>query len=220
VADHALALILGLARGLHLARDAQGERRWDRWSLPLLAGRAALVLGWGGVGQGIARRLRAFGVQVQGARRTHSGPPAPDASHCLVHGPSTWRDVLPQTDILVVALPLTPATRVIVGPAEITALPSRATVVNVGRGGTVDDGALLAALREGRLHGAGLDVLADEPLPPDHAAWTEPRLLLTPHVARSLERAPYRWEPLFVENLGRYAAGEPLLNVVDQEAGY
>jgi phosphoglycerate dehydrogenase-like enzyme len=219
VADHALALILGLVRGLHLARDAQRERRWDRWSLGTLAGRQALVLGWGGVGQAIARRLGAFGVEVQGARRTHQGPPT-QAGGCLVHGPETWRQVLPGTSILVAALPLTPETHHLVGRAEIAALPTGAVVVNVGRGGTLDDGALLAALGEGRLIGAGLDVMADEPLSPDHPAWDEPRLLLTPHVARSLEQPPYRWESLFVENLRRYAAGEPLLHVVDQEAGY
>jgi phosphoglycerate dehydrogenase-like enzyme len=220
VAEHALALLLGLARGLHLARDAQREHRWGRWSLPALAGRRALVLGWGGVGRGIARRLAGLDVTVAGVRRTHSGPPARDATGFLVHGPATWRDALPRTDALVVALPLTPATRKIVGPAEIAALPPRALLVNVGRGGTVDDDSLLAALRAGKLVGAGLDVLAGEPLPPHHPAWDEPRLLITPHVARSLEGTVRRWETLFVENVRRYAAGEPLLNVVDQEAGY
>ena len=258
VADHALALILGLVRGLHLARDAQRDRRWDRWSLGTLAGRRALVLGWGGVGQAIGRRLLTFGVEVEGVRRTHHGPPArqddprmesraagrrrpvpADApgtwalsregtgaarslgpAGCLVHGPASWRQALPSTDILVLALPLTAQTRSLVGAKEIDALPASAVVVNVGRGGTLDDGALLAALRENRLLGAGLDVMADEPLSPDHPAWGERRLWFTPHVARSLERPPYRWEPLFVENVRRYGAGELLLNVVDQEAGY
>lgn len=219
VADHALALVLGLARGLHLARDAQRAHRWERRSLPALAGRRALVLGWGGVGRAIARRLHGFGVTVQAARRTHDGAPAPDGS-CLVHGPATWRGALPRTDLLIAALPLTAKTRDLVGRDELAALPEEAIVVNVGRGGTVDDDALLAALAEGRLHGGGLDVMADEPLPPGHPAWDEPRLLVTPHVARSRESPPFRWEPLFVENLRRYAKGKPLLSAVDQEAGY
>jgi phosphoglycerate dehydrogenase-like enzyme len=220
IADHALALLLGLARGLHLARDAQREHHWNRRSLQVLAGRRALILGWGGVGQSIAHRLRAFGVQVAGVRRTHAGPPAGDVTGCLVHGPATWREMLAETDVLIVALPLTPVTRNMVGPAEIDALPAHAILINVGRGGVVDDDHLLAALRAGHLHGAGLDVMADEPLPPGHPAWDEPRLLVTPHVARSRECPPFRWEPLFVENVRRYAAGLDLLNVVDREAGY
>jgi len=220
MAEHALALLLGLTRGLHLARDAQRERRWDRWSLLRLTGRSALILGWGGVGQGIAQRLGAFGVQVRGVRRTHIGPPARDATGHLIHGPHTWRDALSQTDILIVAPPLTPMTRNMVSSAELAALPPEAILVNVGRGGTVDEAALFAALRSGWLYGAGLDVVVREPMADDHPGWDEPRLLLTPHVARSLEEPPFRWEPLFVENLRRYVYNLSLLNVVDQEVGY
>jgi len=122
--------------------------------------------------------------------------------------------------VLVLALPLTHETRRLIGRAELDALPPSAFVVNVGRAQTVDEDALLAALAGERLAGAGLDVLDEEPPPADHPAWSEPRLLLTPHVARSPERPPYRWAPLFVENLRRFAADEPLLHVVDTHAGY
>lgn len=220
IADHATALVLGLARGLHRARDDQRERRWPRYALTSLAGRRALILGWGGVGRAIARRLAACGMTIEAVRRRHAGAPADDGDGVLVHGPDRWRDALPRADVLVGALPLTDATRGIVGAAELDALPRGALVVNVGRGGTLDDGAVLAALRSGHLGGAGLDVLTEEPPPADHPAWSEPRLLLTPHVARSLEDAPRRWEPLFAENLRRFAAGEPLLGVVDRAAGY
>jgi phosphoglycerate dehydrogenase-like enzyme len=220
VADHATALVLALARGLHRARDDQHARRWPRYPLVTLAGRRALILGWGGVGRGIARRLTACGMAVEAARRRHEAPPAPGEEGAVVHGPRTWRDALARTDVLVSALPLTAATRGIVGAAELAALPPGALVVNVGRGGTLDEDAVLAALRSGHLGGAGLDVLRDEPPAPDHPAWSEPGLLLTPHVARSLEASPRRWEPLFAENLRRFAAGEPLLGVVDVEAGY
>ncbi len=138
----------------------------------------------------------------------------------LVHPPDSWRARLPETDILVLALPLTPETRQLVGREELAALPHGAFVVNVGRAQTLDEDALLQGLHDGRLGGAGVDVLRDEPPPPDHAAWAEPNLLLTPHVARSPEEPPFRWEPLFVENLRRFAADEPLLNVVDVDAGY
>jgi phosphoglycerate dehydrogenase-like enzyme len=219
VADHAVALVLGLARGLHLARDAQRERRWERARLEPLRGRRALVLGWGGIGRGIAHRLEGFGIAVEGARRRISETQR-DASGFVVHPPTRWRERLGDTDILVAALPLTDETRGLVGAAELRALPGHALVVNVGRAETVDETALLDMLRDGALGGAALDVLRDEPPAPDHRAWTEGQLLLTPHVARSAEEPPYRWEPLFVENLRRFAAGEPLLNVVDLDAGY
>jgi phosphoglycerate dehydrogenase-like enzyme len=218
VADHAVALVLALARGLHHARDAQRERRWERQRLETLRGRRALVIGWGGIGKAIAERLRAFGVEVEGVRRRIAETQTVDGF--LVHSPAGWRARLPRADILVAALPLTHETRGLVGAAELSALRPGALAVNVGRAQTVEEGAVLAALRDGRLGGAALDVLDDEPPSPAHEAWIEKNLLLTPHVARSPEHAPFRWEPLFVENLRRFAADEPLLNVVDVDAGY
>jgi phosphoglycerate dehydrogenase-like enzyme len=219
VAEHATALALSLARGLHRARDRQRERRWDRPELASLSRMRALVLGWGGIGRTTARRLAAFGTRVEGVRRRHDGPPAPDETGFVVHG-AAWREALPSTNLLVVALPLTPATRGIVGAAELALLPPGAFLVAVGRGRTIDEDALLAALRSGRLGGAALDVFAEEPLPPGHPFWDESALVVSPHTARGAERPPYRWEPLFAENLRRFANGEPLLHVVDLDAGY
>ena len=220
VAEHALALALALLRGLHHLRDDQRQGRWARRPLARLSECRALVLGWGGVGVEIARRLAALGARVEGVRRSHRGAPAPDGTGFTVCGPHDWRGRLPETDLLVLALPLTPGTRRLVGEAELGALPPRAHLVNVGRGGTLDQDALLRALAAGRLAGAALDVLEEEPPPPAFAGWNEPRLILTPHVARSMETPPHRWEPLFEENLRRFAAGEPLANVVCREAGY
>lgn len=220
LADHALALLLGVARGLGTARDHQRDHRWGRWSLPTLAGKRALVLGWGDTGRQVARRLQAFDVAVSGVRRQHAGAPVADASGCRVYGPDRWREALPQTDILILVLPSTPATHHMVDADALAQLPEGAILVNIGRGDTLDEAALLAALSNGHLYGAGLDVFSVEPLPPEHALWDAPGVLITPHVARALETGAHRWEPLFVENLRRYVAGEPLLNVVDQEAGY
>ncbi len=220
LAEHALALVLALVRGLHQARDQQHVQRWERQSLRRLKGMQALILGWGGIGQGIAARLNGLGVRVQAARRSHAGPPVLDAAGVTVWGPETWRGALATTDVLLLALPLTPETYHLVGGAELAALPSDAMVVNIGRGGTLDEMALLTSLECNHLSGAALDVVEQEPLPADHPLWREPKLLLTPHVGRSIEHPPYRWERLFVENVRRYAAGEPLLNVVDQSRGY
>ena len=220
LAEHALALTLALARQLPQARDAQQGRRWERRSLRTVGGMQALILGWGGIGQGIARRLLALGTQVHAVRRNHSGAPTTAALGVTIHGPETWHGVLGTTDILLLALPLTPETHNLVGTVELAALRQDAIVVNVGRGGTLDELALLDALRHDHLGGAALDVLAHEPLPADHPLWREPKVLITPHVGRSVERPPFRWEPLFVENVRRYVRGEPLLNVVDQRRGY
>jgi phosphoglycerate dehydrogenase-like enzyme len=219
VADHAVALVLALARGVHLARDAQQSRRWERQSLAMLKGRRALILGWGGIGQGIARRLSACGMQVEGVRRRLAATEV-DPEGFVVHPPDSWNKLLPTTHVLVLALPLTHQTHGLVGSDVLASLPHDALVVNVGRAQTLDEHALLHALAEERLGGAALDVLEEEPPGPDHPAWSEPRLLLTPHVARSPERPPFRWEPLFVENLRRFATDAPLLNVVDVRAGY
>ena len=215
-ADHAMALLLALTRGNHRYRDA---RDWRPLPLRTLAGARAAVVGWGGIGQAVGRRLLAHGMQVEGVRRRHAGGPRPEDG-VVVHGPQTWTEALDGADVLVLALPLTEETRHLVGARELARLAPGALVVNVGRGGTLDDEALFDAIEAGRLGGAGLDVLEEEPPPPDSRAWSLPDVVLTPHVARSRESAPFRWEALFEENLRRYVAGEPLLNVVDREAGY
>jgi phosphoglycerate dehydrogenase-like enzyme len=213
IADHAVALLLMLRRHLHIARDNQRDGRWLRAPITRLRETHAMVLGFGGVGRAIATRLIPFGIEVVGVRRRPATEPG-------VVGPDDWRDRLGAIDHLVVALPETPLTRGIVGRSELSALRVGAVVVNVGRGSTLDATAVRSLLRAGHLTGAALDVFDDEPLPLAHPLWAEKDVVITPHVARSPEHAPYRWEPLFEENLRRFAAGEPLLNVVEKDAGY
>jgi phosphoglycerate dehydrogenase-like enzyme len=219
MAEHALALLLALVRGLPGFVDQQRTGVWRRGPLRTLRGMRGLILGWGGVGCAAAGLLAGAGARVEGARR---GLPRPetDSRGFPVWTPLTWRERLPEMDFLLLALPLTAETRRLVGAAELARLREGALVVNVGRGGTLDDDALLEAVRSGRLAGAALDVLEEEPPAPGSPLWREPRILITPHVARSAETAPFRWEGLFVENLRRFCAGEPLLNVVDPARGY
>lgn len=202
IAGHALALALALVRNLHRFRDAQRTQTWQRITLPLLANLDALILGMGGVGRTIERLLAAFGTRVRTAHRHEA-----------------WREKL-DVDLLFLALPLTPETRHLVGEDELRALKRGAFVINVGRGETLDTAALAAALDSRHLGGAALDVFEEEPLPPGHPLWSRDDVILTPHVARSYEEEPFRWEPLFEENLRRYAEGEPLLHVVDMKRGY
>lgn len=224
VADHALALILGLVRNTHGMRDDAARRVWRRHALRQMSDLDALILGWGGVGRGIARRLVAFGTRVRAARRGGGRRVQPDrkggAGSMEVLTGDAWRERLPRTDLVVLALPLTPSTRQLFGAAELDRMRPGGWVVNVGRGETLDAAALLRALADGWLAGAALDVFESEPLPPEHPAWSEPRLVISPHAARSLEQPPFRWEELFAENARRFLAGRPLLNVVDLEAGY
>jgi phosphoglycerate dehydrogenase-like enzyme len=220
MADHTLALLLALTRGLHLIRDNQHNHIWQRLSLTQLEGKTAMILGWGGVGQAVAQRLLAFGVRVKAVRRSHAGPPVAVSESVMMYGPDTWRSELGAIHFLIMALPLTQLTTKMVGTEELNQLSSEAYLVNVGRGGSLDEAALLEALKGNRLAGAALDVFDEEPLPPAHPAWREPKLLISPHLGRSPETPPFRWEPLFVENLRRFASGEALLNVVDQSQGY
>lgn len=219
VADHALALILGLTRNLKTAVEDYLKQAWGRWTLRTLHGLNALVIGWGATGQAIGQRLRAFGVQVQGVRRSIHNADY-DESGCFIHTWQSWYAVLPTIDILIIAAPLTEETYHLVDGAVLSQLPNDALVINIARGDIVDEEALLSALINGTLGGAGLDTIHAEPPPPDDPIWHAPNLLLTPHVARSLEHPPYRWEALFLENLRRYVHDEPLLNVVDKKAGY
>jgi len=219
MADHAVALTLALLRQIHLLRDDQGRKRWVRRQLPSLSQAQVMILGWGGVGQAIGRRLLPFGPVITGVRRELAEVYKEDSGITLC-GPDHWRGLLPKTDILILALPLTQETAQIVADPELSALPSHALLVNVGRGETLRQQGLLEQLLNGSLGGAALDVLISEPPGEDDLVWQTPRLLISPHVARSKETPPFRWEPLFVENLRRYTAGETLLNVVNIGKGY
>ena len=205
VADHAVALVFSLVRGLHLFRDAQKKGHWERRSLPRISQTRSLILGWGGIGQGIAKRLLALGSQVYAA---------------ALKTRDEWEELLPQVDFLILALPLTPLTRHIISRRILEKMHPGANLVNVGRGETVDELALLEKIQSNHLAGAALDVFTTEPLKSDHPFWREEKILLTPHVGRSPETAPYQWEGLFVENLRRFYSKESLLNLVDKQAGY
>lgn len=220
MAEHAVALVLSLFRRLHELRDEQLRRVWAPRSLSTVSGATFLILGWGSVGSAIGRRLHALGGTVYGVARTRIVALSPDGEE-TVSAEHDWRGLLATTDCLVLALPLTRETQHIVGRDELVRLRSPAFVVNVGRGKNIDQDALVEALATSRLAGAAVDVLDEEPPDGESPVWRVPSLIITPHVARSREeRPPYKWEPLFAENVRRFAAGLPLLNVVDREREY
>jgi len=198
VAEHVLGWVLTFARRLDEGRRRQQRREWRRFqSFTELAGSTVTVVGLGAIGETVVERFDGFDVDTVGVRHTVSkGGPTDE-----VVGYGDLLDVLPETDVLVLACPLTETTDRLVGEAELDALPTDAIVVNVARGGVVDTEALVAALRGNKIHGAGLDVTDPEPLPSDHDLWGFENVFLTPHVAG---HTPNYWErraDILVENL-------------------
>jgi phosphoglycerate dehydrogenase-like enzyme len=175
------------------------------------------VLGFGAIGRRIAQIAKAFDLRVIGLKRT---PERVAGDEVELYGPDQLLPFLARSELLVNILPLTAATRGLLGQRELSALPRGAFLVNAGRGATIDSEALLAALRSGQLVGAGLDVTEPEPLPKDHALWSLPNVIITPHYAGAQPGYFRHAGELFVANLGRYVRREPLLNVVDKASGY
>jgi phosphoglycerate dehydrogenase-like enzyme len=220
VADHALALTLALTRGVWSSFVQGRDRGWQRTPQVVLRDLSALVYGLGGIGRAVVVRLRACGAVVTGVCRD----PAGDGGRwAAAHGVGAVSlkaslELLPGAGLVVVALPLTAETRGFFGSEVLGRLRDGAFIVNVARGALVDEEALLSELP--RLGGAGLDVFAVEPLPPDHWAWMHPKVAMTPHLGRAPRAGTPPWYPLFEGNLGRYASGRPLLNLVDKAKGY
>lgn len=214
VAEHAVTLMLALIRRLPDAAIAHARQEWDRSiqrDMGSLEGRTVTMLGFGSIGVETARRLKPFGARVIAA--TRSAKPHPLADEVVPIG--ELASVLPQTDVLYACLPLGDATRGLIGRTVLDALPDHALVINVARGAVVDKTALLAALLEGRIGGAALDVTDPEPLPADDPLWRAPNLIITPHVAGNGSAAvDQRLAAVTVANVNHLAAGEPLTHLV------
>jgi phosphoglycerate dehydrogenase-like enzyme len=217
LAEFALFGLLAFAKNLPRLLDDQRHRRWEHYPTGELAGRTLLVVGLGRIGAEVARRARAFGMEVVGVNRS-------GRSDCaevpIVYGTDALPDLVGTADALVLSLPLTDATRGLVDAALIARIKPGATLVNVGRGGVVDEAAMIDALRSGGLAGAALDVVTVEPLAPDSPLWDMPNVLLSPHTAALSERENERIVDVLIENLHRFLDDRPLVNVVDVEHFY
>lgn len=227
VAELSLAVMLAAAKCLPAYFAAQQEGRWLRgasWddvkqerTLPtLLRGTTAAILGFGGTGGALAEMLKPLGMRVVGWRRD----PKPDPRAEAMYGPDRLPEALGQADYVVVTLPLTRETERIIGERELAAMKPTAWFVNVGRGGLVDDDALIAALESGRIAGACLDVFTREPLPGDHPYYRLPNVILTPHIAGAFPELNDIDREYFVAQLRRFVNGEPLKATIDRERGY
>ncbi len=209
IAHTVLLYLLALSRDLPGWLAAQREHRWDARAIHDLQGDRLAVVGLGPIGIEIARLTLALGMEVTGFRRRPRGDePCPTLP--LERLPA----LLPRVDWLVLALPLAPETRHLIDAEALALLPSHARIVNIGRGGLIDEAALVAALRTGRLAGAGLDVFEVEPLPSDSPLWELPNVIVTPHSSGTNPGNDRRAAAIFHDNLRRFLAGQPLRNEV------
>jgi phosphoglycerate dehydrogenase-like enzyme len=213
LAEWAMLGLLTFTKDLPRVRLDQRSHRWSHYPVRELHGQRLLVVGLGHIGRQVAAYARALGMHVTGVRRT----PSEDDLRFVdeVQATSDLARLVPDADAVVLALPKTPDTDGLFTAELIDALPAHAVVVNVGRGTTVDQGALTNALREQRLCGAALDVCDPEPLPPDDPLWDLDNVLLSPHTAALSVHENDRLVDLFLDNLDRYTAERPLLNVVE-----
>ena len=221
MAEHIVLLMLALARDLPGFLRDQSARRWRHLSdeRPMLDlwGRTVAILGVGSVGGSLARICKlGFGMRVLGMARTRRDDPHVDRyfERADLHA------ALAEADFVALTLALTPETRRIVDAAALAAMKPSAYLLNVTRGDLIDEDALLAALSSGRIAGAGLDSVVDEPLPPESPLWSAPNLIITPHVSPGRDRFGAEVVDFWCENIRRVAEGEPLLGAVDRVAGY
>ncbi|HMC39742.1 MAG TPA: D-isomer specific 2-hydroxyacid dehydrogenase family protein [Acidimicrobiales bacterium] len=214
VAEHALMLALA---GLRLLPQRVQARTWGAAAGTSLYGARVVILGGGGITVELLRLLDPFGVAATVVRR-QAGQPVDGAARVV--GPESLPEVLPGARVVFLALALTPATRRIIGSAEMDLIGPGGWLVNVARGGHVDTDAVVEALAAGRLGGAALDVTDPEPLPDGHPLWDEPRCIITPHTADTPEMVLGPLTERITTNVGRFVAGEPMVGLVDPEAGY
>lgn len=219
VAEHTLSLVLAAARGLHETMRDQDARRWvngrnwltaetGRHAFTTLRGAQVVIWGYGSIATTLAPLLTALGATVIGVART-----ARTDGDVQIVSPDRLPSILPTTDVLIDLLPATAETDGIIGADVFAQLPQHAWLVNVGRGATVDEDALLTALRSGRIGGAALDVFRTEPLPADSPLWAEPNLIITPHAAGG---RPLGAADLIRRNVTAMLAGEPVTNAVER----
>jgi phosphoglycerate dehydrogenase-like enzyme len=219
LAEFAIFGLLAMAKDLPRLIEDQRARAWPEVRQPFreLSGQTLFLVGVGEIGREVARLGKALGMHTVGFRRTE-GPPPEWVDE--VHGPQRLAELAGRADGMVVSLPLTDQTAGLIDRATIERLPPDCILVNIGRGGVVDEPALVDALRDRRIAGAVLDVFATEPLPADSPLWTLPNVLVTPHAAALSARENERITELFVDNLHRYLDGRPLRNVVEPGVFY
>lgn len=219
IAEHAFAMLLAHTRGLSFFAERQKNHEWGRRQRELLniKGLTMGIIGFGNIGRAIARRATGFEMRVL-AVDAEVVPPGEGVEE--VWPLDRLDDLCREVDVLVNSAPITPRSRGMVGRQQIRLLKRGSFVLSMSRGGIIDEPALVDALEEGHLAGAGLDVTATEPLPTGDPLWTAPNLIITPHSSASSKLTTELAWSILSENLGRFTRGETLLNLVDKHRGY
>jgi len=219
LSEHAMALLLSLTRGIHTAIR---EPTWDN-RMPIrrasweLIDQTMGIVGLGGTGLDVAKRASAFGMRIIAI-----DPEDVDVPECVewCRKLDAFHDLLQASDVVTVCAPLAPGSEGMFDAAAFDAMQDHALLINVTRGGIMDEDALVDALQNGKIGGAGLDVTPEEPLPEDHVLWQLPNVVITPHTAGGSPNRDDRLVELICENLRRQEAGEPLLSEIDKVKGY
>ncbi|MCC6426836.1 MAG: D-2-hydroxyacid dehydrogenase [Phycisphaerales bacterium] len=221
IAEHTFAMLLTLTRNLRFFDHAKGCHTWLREdgyrNVVGIAGKTMVIVGYGNVGRAIGRRAAGFELKVHAV---YAQEVPIDASAQSVSRVDQLDHRLRDADILVIATPITPETRGMIGEEQIRLLRTGGYLLAVSRGGIVDEPALIRALSDGHLAGAGLDVTETEPLPPDDPLWNAPNLIITPHVSGGSQLSTELMWSIFFENIGHFVKGEPLKNLTNKRLGY
>jgi len=219
IGEFVLELMLMFVKQAPLCFQLKQERQWRRFNLSVLRSQTVGIVGLGSIGREVARLAQAFGMRVLAVRR--SVKQAGRARHVdIIYPPDHLPKLLTESDFVVLALPSTPETNKLIGEAELRAMKPTAYLINIGRGDAVDEEALIRALDEHWIAGAGLDVFNIEPLPTESRLWELPNVIFSPHVSGGMEDYNIRATEVFNENLRRYLDGKRLRNVVDKKRGY
>lgn len=220
IAEWVVAEVFAIYKRLPLHLEQQRRHHWELAMGSLVMGKRALIVGTGAIGTEVATRLSALGLRVAGVRRRFmAGDPLPPGVSEM-YTPDRLLDAAAASDVVIAAVPGIPANADMFGEAFFAAMPAGSVFINVGRGSSVDEAALIATLQSGHLRGAAIDVAKHEPIPADDPLWDAPNLIVSPHSSPSGDGYMERLWDLFCDNLERYIAGTPMRNVVDMQAEY
>ena len=216
LAEYVLGAMLSFSLDLRGFERRQQARLWGGGGVEPIEGKTVLIIGLGKTGTAVASRAQAMGMRTLGIRARPKPMPCLDE----VHGPDALLALLGRADFIVCCVPLLPSTRGLLGMTAFAAMKPSAVLIDISRGGVVDEAALLAALDGKQIKGAALDVFATEPLPADHPLWGYDNVAITPHCAAVYDGWDIKSVRMFADNLKRYRSGAPLENVVSPERGY
>jgi len=219
LAEWVIGAVLYFAKDLRRLVESQKAGKWDPFPPEMVQGRWIGIVGYGDIGRAVAARARSLGMRVRALRRRAGAPPGDPVPDEMLP-PDQLTDLMARSDDVVVATPLTPETRGLIGEREIRAMKPTGVLVNVGRGAVVQEPPLIDALRARAIRGAALDVFETEPLPPGHPFYALDNVLLSPHSADQVPGWLDDAMASFLDNLDRFLAGQPLQNVVDPRQGY